>query len=310
MTVPRVPKKLPGLSEIPALPDLRVEAVLGQGAAGVVVRALQESTRVRVAVKLLKDANDPLRRKEFVREAELLEELDHPNLVKGYGWAEAAGTIFSIIELVEGPMLRRVVFDRGWLPEKEVLQIACQVAEALNYLENHAIVHGDLKPENLLMAPNGTVKICDLGMIEPMRFDPDVQGAHGVAIGTRTFMSPEKWRGERALDIRSDVYSLGLVMYYSATGEQVVPTGTEMKLVPDFLKMARALVVSTEGLSAGFRYVLFHALAWDRKERYWNPRLLYKDLRTVMTGGRTFEREMREIEKTWRIVDGRAPAEG
>ncbi len=309
--VPRVPKRVPKLSEIPALPGLRAEAVLGTGATAVVVRCLQEKTGARVAVKILHAhlANDPLRRKEFLREAQLLQELDHPNLVHGYGASEAAGTLYAIVELVDGPMLRKVVFEKEWLPEKEVLRIACEVTLVLGYLEDHALVHGDLKPENLLVAPDGTIKLCDLGMIESMRFDPDVKGAHGVPIGTRTFMSPEKWRGERALDIRSDIYSLGLAMYYCATGEQIVPSGTEMALVPDYLKTARAFVVSTSGISAGFRYVVFKMLAYDRKERYWNPKLLYKDLRTVYTGGRTYEREFREIEEKWKIVDGRAIAE-
>ena len=311
MTVPRIPRKLPTLADVPKLPGLRAEAILGAGAVGIVVRCFQESTGARVAVKLLnaRSAKDSLRRKEFLREAQLLKELDHPNLVKGFGWAEAGGVPYSIIELIDGPMLRKVVFDRGWLPEKEVLGISCQVADVLGYLEEHALVHGDLKPENLLVAKDGVIKLCDLGMIEPMRFDPDVVGAHGVPVGTRTFMSPEKWRGERALDIRSDVYSLGLAMYYCATGEQIVPSGTEMSLVPDYLKTARALVVSTEGLRTGFRYVVFNMLAFDRKDRYWNPKLLHKDLRTVLVGGRTFEREMREIGKTWKIVDGRAIAE-
>ena len=185
-----------------------------------------------VAIKILPDefSRDPDRVSRFQREAEVLASLNHPNIAAIYDLAEANGTRFLVLELVEGETLAERI-KRGPLPVDEALNIAKSISEALEAAHEKTVVHRDLKPANVKITPDGIVKVLDFGLAKAMEKSPAgatlsnsptlSMGATnpGVILGTAAYMSPEQARGRDA-DPRSDVFSFGCVLYEMLTGRQ------------------------------------------------------------------------------------------
>jgi serine/threonine-protein kinase len=205
----------------------RVVARLGQGGMGVVYRA--EDTRLgrEVALKVLPEAvaGDDERRRRFIREARAAAIVDHANIATVYDVGEAEGCVYLAMELVVGTTLR----DRlaaGPLEAPEATHVARQIALGLSRAHQRGIVHRDLKPDNVMLTRDGGVKILDFGLAklrEPVSSDrelssQDTQTQEGRVLGTPGYMSPEQATG-RAVDARTDVYALGVVIHEMLTGD-------------------------------------------------------------------------------------------
>src|SRR5688500_8844438 len=208
---------------------------LGVGGMGEVYRARDTKLNRDVAIKVLLAAvaNDPDRLVRFSREAQVLASLNHPNIAHIHGVEESGGTPALVMELVEGPTLA----DRlglGALPLDEALQIAKQIAEALEAAHEQGVVHRDLKPSNVKIRPDGTVKVLDFGLAKALGAAGDsslVPGGSmsptlslaatyaGVILGTAAYMAPEQAKG-KATDRRADVWAFGVVLYEMLTGER------------------------------------------------------------------------------------------
>lgn len=195
-------------------------SLLGVGGMGAVYRARDTKLHRDVAVKVLLPsvADDPDRLARFSREARVLASLNHPNIAHVYGLEESGAVRAIVMELVEGPTLAdRIV--RAAIPIEESLQIAKQIAEALEAAHEKDIIHRDLKPANIKVTPSGVVKVLDFGLAKALTADllhgedasTERTGA-GVIMGTAAYMSPEQARG-RAVDRRTDVWGLGCVLY-------------------------------------------------------------------------------------------------
>lgn len=191
---------------------------IGKGSMGVIYEARDPRMGRSVALKVLRA--DRLASPEFVarflREARAVGRLTHPNIVTVYDSGQDGDRLFIVMEFVDG----RTLADRkreGRLTLQEVVQIGVQAAEALDYAHRHRIVHRDVKPSNILLAADGRVKLTDFGIARCD--DPDLLGQTlaGDILGTPVYMSPEQVSGE-ALDGRSDLYSLGVVLCELATG--------------------------------------------------------------------------------------------
>lgn len=177
-----------------------------------------------VAVKILHEdsAGDATYVERFRREAKAVAQLNHPNVVAVYDWghttsAASAGRAdyFMVMEYVPGPNLKEVVRARGPLPEDEALSIAAQIASALEVAHEHGLVHRDVKPHNVLIAPNGRAKVADFGIAHDAGLTELTRT--NIVPGTAHYLSPEQ--AQRAvLDGRSDIYSLGVVLYEMLTG--------------------------------------------------------------------------------------------
>ena len=200
-----------------------IEGEIGRGGMGVVYRARDTRLQRRVAIKVLPPelAFQQEIRQRFTREAQTAARLQHPHIVPIHNVGEGAGLVYFVMGLVEGEPLSQRMKRRGPLPLEEVRRIMKETADALSAAHAVEIVHRDIKPDNILLeGTRGRVMVTDFGIAKALSgaSGATLTGA-GVAIGTPSYMSPEQAAGEREIDGRSDIYSLGICAYQMATGK-------------------------------------------------------------------------------------------
>ena len=198
----------------------RLEQPIGSGGMATVWRAVDTETGQPVAVKRLhaRVQDDPELAERFRREAELVERLSHPNLVRLLDQGADAEGPFLVFELVDGTSLKNLVRQRGRLEPHEAARICAQVAHALQVAHEQGIVHRDIKSQNVLVTRDGDAKLTDFGIARLMAAEEAGLTRTGMMIGTSDYLAPEQARG-RGVDGRTDVYSLGIVLYECLTGE-------------------------------------------------------------------------------------------
>src|SRR5258708_23405971 len=191
---------------------------LGRGAMGIVYRAQDPALDRVVALKTIALSDDAEGRvdyhKRFFQEAKAAGKLTHPHIVTTYDFGEEEGLAYMAMELLEGTELRDRMRDTG-IATAEALDIARQIADGLGFAHERAVVHRDVKPSNIMLLARGQVKIMDFG-IARMRAN-DVKTSTGIVLGTPKYMSPEQVEGS-VVDQRSDIFSLGVVLYEMLTG--------------------------------------------------------------------------------------------
>ena len=193
-----------------------IKKVIGSGGMAVVYRATDNRLKRSVAVKILRDeleADEEFRRR-FQTEAQAVAMLSHPNIVSVYDVSHSEDVEYIVMELIEGVTLMQYMQKRGALGWKEALHFSVQIARALEHAHSKGIVHRDIKPQNVMILRDGTIKVADFGIAaletrQEQRSDQTVGSVHYIA--------PEQARGEQP-DTRSDIYSLGVVMYEMLTG--------------------------------------------------------------------------------------------
>ena len=196
---------------------------IGRGGMGVVYRARDKRLKRHIAIKVLPPelAFQSAIKTRFLREAETAAQLSHPNIVPIYSVDELEGLVFFVMAYISGDNLAKRLHDTGVLPVDDVRRITREVADALAYAHERGVVHRDIKPDNILLdASTGRTMVTDFGIA---RAASEGEGgrltATGMAIGTPAYMSPEQAAGDREIDGRSDLYSLGVVSYQMLVGE-------------------------------------------------------------------------------------------
>jgi Tol biopolymer transport system component len=262
-------------------------APLGAGGMGEVYRATDAKLGREVAIKLLPPefASDAERLARFEREAKLLASLNHPNVAHVYGFESAtpddgATTHFLVMELVEGEDLAERL-KRGAIPVDEALEIARQIAEALEEAHERGIVHRDLKPANVKVTPGGRVKVLDFGLAKAYAGEaapgsgPDLSQsptlAHsgtqaGVILGTAAYMSPEQARG-KPVDKRADIWAFGVLLYEMLTGRQLFAGETVSDVLAAVLRQELDWAPVPPGLAPAHRRLLERCLERDPRRR-------------------------------------------
>jgi tetratricopeptide (TPR) repeat protein len=268
---------------------------IGQGGMGVIWKALDTELKRRVAIKFLPTALSPEsdRRVRFRREAQTAAALDHPNIAVIHEIGELEGHPFIVMQLLEGKSLRSIMQGQP-LPFPEWVRFAIPMADALAYAHRHGIVHRDLKPDNVMMTSEGHPKIVDFGLAK--LFDPQAFGSQergrsetleqdltrvGQVFGTFAYMSPEQARGDR-LDHRSDIFSLGVIIYEMAGGRRPFeagnPAGTLAAIVASPHQPLSALVPDVHPVA---EQIVRKALEKDPEHRYQHADELSTDLKTL-----------------------------
>lgn len=252
---------------------------LGAGGMGEVYRARDTKLDREVAIKVIPDAMayDKERVARFDREAKVLASLNHPMIAAIYGFDEAEGKRFLVLELVEGPTLADRL-AKGRLPVEESLDIAKQTAEALEVAHEKGIIHRDLKPANIKVTSDGQVKVLDFGLAKAMAeedtsIDPGASPTitkdftmPGVILGTAAYMSPEQARG-RPVDKRSDIWSFGCVLYECLTGDSMFRGETVTDSIGAILHKQPDWDLLPADTPPTVQLLLRRCLAKDRKRR-------------------------------------------
>ena len=260
-------------------PQLEILELIGEGGMGAVYRARQRKLERLVALKILSRelSSDPAFAQRFLREAQALARLQHPNIVSLYDFGEAAGTCFLVMEYADGLNLRQILL-RGDLEPREALAIVPQICDGLQYAHEAGVIHRDIKPENVLVDRNGRVKITDFGLAKILGdAGPSVTlTGTGQVMGTPQYMAPEQLASSRDVDHRADIYSLGVVFYELLTGH--LPRGR-------FDLPSRRIAVDVR-----LDEVVLRALEQEPGLRYQQARELKTDV-AIATGARATDGE-------------------
>jgi eukaryotic-like serine/threonine-protein kinase len=277
----------------------RIGETLGSGGMGVVYKA--EDTRLgrTVALKFLREpsAGDPTTIQRFLREARSASSLSHPNICTIYDVGEHDGRPFIAMELLTGVTPGKHIAGKP-LPAEELLQLGSELADALDAAHSASIIHRDIKPGNIFVTQRAQAKLLDFGLAKTA---PLVQalgendGARdtttllersltnsGFAVGTPAYMSPEQARGE-PLDARSDIFSLGAVLYEMATGKPPFTDSTSVALFDDILhKTPTSSRQLNAALPGELERIIRKCLEKDRAKRYSSARELSQDLKQLL----------------------------
>jgi Tol biopolymer transport system component/predicted Ser/Thr protein kinase len=298
----------------------RIRDRLGGGGMGEVFRAEDTQLGREVALKVLRPelVDSPERRQRFEREARTLAALNHPNIVTVYSVEQAGGRDFITMELVRGERLSRRI-RKGGLPVSDLLELAIPLADALAAAHDQGITHRDLKPDNVMVGPEGGVKVLDFGLakLRPQgpglvdsQFATGTMTTEGQIVGTVAYMSPEQAQG-RPVDHRSDIFSLGVVLYEMATGERPFRGETASALLAAIQKDTPASVTELRPeLPRELGRILRRALAKDPEERIQTAKELRHELRELkveVDSGEAWERPRPvRARRRWALVAGLA----
>jgi serine/threonine-protein kinase len=207
-----------------------VDKELGSGAMGSVFRARHTETGEYVAIKIVAPglSSNATIMARFKREAAILKQLRHRNIVRLVATGKFQGTPFYAMEYVDGESLDHVITRRGRLTWEEVVEFGQQLCAALQHAHEAGIIHRDLKPSNVMILPDGTVKLTDFGIAKDM--DQTQLTAANCTVGTAAYMSPEQFKGERDLTARSDLYNMGVMFYELLTGHKPFDADSAMEM--------------------------------------------------------------------------------
>jgi TolB-like protein/predicted Ser/Thr protein kinase len=249
---------------------------LGEGGMGVVYLAEDLNLERKVAIKFLPRhiTGNSEERERFKIEAKAAAALNHPNIATIHAIEESGDDTFIVMEYIDGVELKDKI-KSDHIPTKEVVNITIQIAEGLEAAHKKGIVHRDIKSQNIMITGDGKVKIMDFGLAK-------VKGGTqltklGSTVGTAAYMSPEQSRGEE-VDNRSDIWSFGVVLYEMITGKQPFKGDYEQAVIYSILNEEPE---QSENISEDLKYIIFKALAKNKKERYQTASEMQSDLEGI-----------------------------
>src|SRR5499425_2730883 len=266
---------------------------LGAGGMGEVYRARDTRLERTVAIKILPAhlSSDPGRKQRFEREAKTISSLNHPHICVLHDVGHQDGIDYLVMECLEGETLAKRL-EKGALPLEQVLKLGAQIADALDKAHRAGIVHRDLKPGNIMLTPTGA-KLLDFGLAKPataavsgmtltaaaMQTTPVTQ--EGTIVGTFQYMSPEQVEGKE-LDGRSDIFSLGAVLYEMVTGQQAFEGKSRLSVASAILEKEPEAIAKLKPLTPHvLDHVIRRCLAKHREDRWQSAHDLKLELQWI-----------------------------
>ncbi len=241
--------------------------VIGIGGMAVVYKAKCHRLNRMVAIKILKDdyIEDEDFRSRFHAEGQAVAMLSHPNIVSVYDVSTTSGGDYIVMELIEGITLKQYMEKKGVLNWKETLHFATQIAKALDHAHSRGIVHRDIKPHNIMVLKNGSIKVADFGIARVIAKGNTLTKE---ALGSVHYISPEQAKGEH-VDARSDIYSLGVVMYEMITGKQPYEGNSPVNVALQHITGGAIMPsILNPGIPAGVEQIIMKAMAHSPNGRY------------------------------------------
>jgi len=269
------------------IPGYQMLSKLGAGAMATVYKAKQLSLDRTVAIKVLpqKHSNDPNFIQRFYDEGKAAAKLNHANIVGAYDVGQAGEYHYFVMEYVDGRTVYDDISDKGAYKEEEALRITIDVAKALSHAHEQGFIHRDVKPKNIMITREGTVKLADMGLARAVSDREAAEAEAGKAYGTPYYISPEQIRGEIEIDFRADIYALGATAYHMVTGrvpfEGPNPSAVMRKHLSHDIEPPDHI---NEAISSGFSEIIEVCMAKSPKKRYGTTDDLLHDLQAIARG--------------------------
>jgi serine/threonine protein kinase len=253
---------------------------IAEGGMGAIYRGRQRDTGMIVAVKIMPThmAQNPILLKRFEQEFRAASRLDHPNIVRAIDYGDTGEQPYLVMEFVEGESLGQKIEREGRMSEAEAIRVIAQVAQGLHRAHKQNLVHRDVKPDNILVRPDGVAKLADLGLVKETDTDLNLTKT-GRGLGTPHFMAPEQFRNAKNADSRCDIYSLGATLYQMVTGDLPFrssgPLDAWMKKIQNELTAPRQIVKT---LSERLESAILRAMHADPAKRQASCREFVEEL--------------------------------
>lgn len=277
----------------------QINGFIGEGGMSRVWRALDQNTGKNVAVKVLREeySEDESFIRRFDREAQAASRMSHPNIVNLLDvGVEEDGTRYLVMEYVQGKTLKRFIQESGALRPEIAAQIIIRVLAALQHAHQNGVVHRDIKPQNILIDKEGTVKVADFG-IARMANAQTVSQTDESVMGSVYYFSPEQARGA-AVDARSDIYSVGVVFYEMLTGKVPFTGDTPVAIAMQHLQTAPIPPAEVNpSVSSALDFVVLHAMEKKPRRRYQSAEEMLRDVRLAMEHPDTILAAREEAER-------------
>ncbi len=269
------------------IPGYKIIEKLGAGAMATVYKAKQLSLDRAVAIKVLprKFSANPQFIERFYAEGRAAAQLNHPNIVQAYDVGKAGDYHYFVMEFVDGSTVYDEIVRSRRYSERDALEIAIQMGEALQHAHERGLVHRDVKPKNIMITRGGVAKLADMGLARAISDKEAAEAEQGKAFGTPYYISPEQVRGELHIGPQADIYSLGATLYHMVAGSVPFDGKNPSAVMHKHLK---ADLVAPDHvnpkLSAGFSEIIEMMMAKNPQDRYRSCRDLIADLQAVKQG--------------------------
>jgi eukaryotic-like serine/threonine-protein kinase len=289
---------MPSLKSGDQLDHYRIESPVAEGGMASVYRATDLHTGRPVAIKVphFEAESDPVFFDRFRREEEIGKNLDHPGVIKVVA-ENHRSRLYLVMDWVEGQLLRQVLIEHGKLPVERTVQIVLNICNALDYIHSQGVAHRDLKPENIFLDGADHIKLIDFGIAAKARARRLTFGNFSKKSGTPDYVSPEQIQGKRG-DTRSDLYSLGVILYEMLTGE--TPFDGPNPFVTMNNKLVNNPVPPREidpGISPELQEIVYRALERNPVNRYASASEFASDLKHQEQVGAAERPELRDWKK-------------